>query len=124
METSTLNILSDLATKHLNSSERKQFAHLLLAMACRAVRHRRQPRDLDTAPMRTSFLKTPQDLVWLRETQPATRPYTFACAIIEGNEDCPDRIILAERDHYQSIAVTLTRKRGADEYVASIGRLG
>lgn len=74
--------------------------------------------------MRTAFLESAEDLAWLRDTFPDVRPWTFACAIIEGNEDCPQRIILAERNHYQSVAVTLTYNDETERYVASIGKLG
>ena len=80
--------------------------------------------------MRTSFLASPEDLAWLRDTFPEVRKWIFACAIIEGNEDCPQRITLAERNHYQSVAVTLDRIEDEDDgdgrtrYSASIGKLG
>lgn len=73
-----------------------------------------------------SFLMSADDLKWLRDTIPAVRPFKFAVAMIYGNEDYPSRIVLAERDHVDSVTVTLTRnddaKSDAEEYKISIGK--
>ena len=60
-------------------------------------------------PAGRSLLKSPEDLAWLRETQPATRAHAFVAAIIIGNEDSPRRIVLCERDHYRTAAWILDR---------------
>jgi hypothetical protein len=69
-----------------------------------------------------TFLQSHDDLRWLRDTVPQTKPYRFACAILYGNTDFPQRIVLAERDHIESVTVTLTYNELVHDYRVSIGK--
>lgn len=44
--------------------------------------------------MKTTFINTPDDMDWLRDTHLPKLPkhYVKGSAVIHGNEDCPDRI--------------------------------
>lgn len=48
-----------------------------------------------------TFLQTGEDLKWLREVHVKGRATGFRYAIIHGTEDCPRRIELYRRNHYQ-----------------------
>ena len=57
----------------------------------------------------TDILCTPDDLQWLRETQPQTQGKEFSAAILIGHEDSPTRIVLYKHNHYRSAGWVLDR---------------
>lgn len=56
-----------------------------------------------------TYLETPEDLEWLRDTHLKTckRLPPFAVAVLDGNEDWPRRITLYEVDHVNSLTMEL-----------------
>jgi hypothetical protein len=59
--------------------------------------------------MRQTYLSTPDDLEWLRDThlKTCTRLPPFVVAVLDGTEDWPTAITLYEVDHYNSLTMTL-----------------
>jgi hypothetical protein len=54
--------------------------------------------------MTTTFLNSSEDLQWLSETHlPSLRIDACAAVILHGNEDCPQRIEVYARNHYQCV---------------------
>ena len=59
--------------------------------------------------MNTTILEDKQDLEWLRDVHgvdifkdSGRNQGRAVCAIIHGNEDCPERVELFDRNHYKA----------------------
>src|SRR5512146_246266 len=63
-----------------------------------------------------TFLDSVDDLQWLKEThlKNAGPLPSFVCAILEGSEDCPDRISLYAVNDYRCAPWTYVREETAD----------
>lgn len=48
----------------------------------------------------TKFLNSVEDLKWLGEVHKVSTA-GYACAILHGNEDAPDKVEVFARDHYK-----------------------
>jgi len=55
---------------------------------------------IERLEMKLTYIDSPEDMRWLVETKRlpplvgGVKPETLACAILEGNEDCPTRITI------------------------------
>jgi hypothetical protein len=56
--------------------------------------------------MNQTVLENKEDLEWLRDVHGldifTERAKRAVCAIIHGNEDCPERVELFDRNHYKA----------------------
>lgn len=56
--------------------------------------------------MNETILENREDLEWLRDVHGVDifteRAKRAVCAIIHGNEDCPERVELFDRNHYRA----------------------
>lgn len=71
--------------------------------------------------MRHTMLTEPAELQWLRETALKTckRLPPFAVAELFGNEDAPERVVLYEVDHVNSLTMELRADANGDFYCES-----
>lgn len=53
-----------------------------------------------------TLLDAPEDMEWLDDVH-YKGAKEYACAILVGNEDCPDMVVLYAENHYQSKKLVL-----------------
>lgn len=66
--------------------------------------------------MRQVYLETKSDMMWLAETHlpEGIEVSQYSCAILEGNEDCPNKVSLYKVNHYLCIPDTFRRNEEGD----------
>lgn len=68
--------------------------------------------------MRVILLQGKEDMEWLAETHcPIARRYELA--YVEGNEDCPSKVSLFARNHYQCKPTVLIRDDNTGDLVVT-----
>lgn len=69
-----------------------------------------------------TFLESPEDMAWIAELYEPTAS-SYACAILYGNEDWPDKIELYATNHHKCRPTIVMMSDSGQAYVHTFGKI-